>query len=114
MSLVNVFADLVNEAIAREADQPRQTWWLSFADPARPPGEQFLGVVIVDDCPGLVTARVRMAEAGVVSPGGEIRAAGFDPAQGPGDQAAALARLPRLRLLSLADLRAAGMEVKRP
>jgi len=111
---VKAFTDLVRMAVEEERSQPLLTWWLSFADHTRPQSEQFLGVILIDDCPGLVTARLRLSEAGVQSPGGEIRGIGFDPADGPPDQVAALARLPRLTLLSLADLQAAGMEVEHP
>lgn len=111
---VGEFADRVAEVMAEETQNPLLTWWLSFADGTLPEGEQFLGVVLVDDCPGLAHARMRMVGCGVPSPGGEVRGFGFDPAEGPPDQVAALARLPRLTLLSKADLEAAGMELGHP
>ena len=49
-------------------------WWLSFCDPAKPSGEQFLGVALVeaDDLP----SATRRAWREGCNPGGEI--AGFD------------------------------------
>ena len=48
-----------------------KTWWLSFADPLRPTGQQFLGVVIVDAI-GFIEA-VRVTHILGVNPGGEVR-----------------------------------------
>jgi hypothetical protein len=49
-------------------------WWLSFCDPAKPPGEQFLGVCLVeaDNYP----SAIRRAWREGCNPGGEIN--GFD------------------------------------
>lgn len=48
------------------------TWfWLSFADPGKPRGSQFLGVVIVL-APDFLGA-VRKAHALGLNPGGEVR-----------------------------------------
>jgi hypothetical protein len=45
-------------------------WWLSFADGARPAGEQFLGAAIV---PGEdIIAAVQAAHAAGCNPGGEV------------------------------------------
>ena len=47
-----------------------KTWWLSFADPYRPRGSQFLGACIVDaESPRGAVARSR--ELGI-NPGGEV------------------------------------------
>lgn len=46
-------------------------FWLSFADPERPTGEQFLGVAIVE-APSLWLAGIAAAGQGV-NPGGECR-----------------------------------------
>jgi hypothetical protein len=108
------FAERVAEVAAQERENPTLTWWLSFADGKRPKGEQFLGVVIVDGCHGIVHARMEMTFHGVSSPGGEIQGFGFDPTMGPPDQVTALAKLPRLTLLSKDDLEAAGMELDHP
>lgn len=49
-------------------------WWLSFADPDKPKGKQFLGVVITGPAPDAVTARMFMAIEGVRHLGGEVLA----------------------------------------
>ena len=105
------FSARVAEVLAEEAVLPRLTWWLSFADGTRPKGQQFLGVVLVDGCGGIIEARLQMTLKGMQSPGGEIQGFGFDPADGPPDQVDALAKLPRLTLLSKSDLLAVGMEI---
>lgn len=46
-------------------------WWLSFADPHRPQGSQFLGVVIVE-AEGDMEAFAKTNVLGV-NPGGEIQ-----------------------------------------
>jgi hypothetical protein len=99
-----------------------RTLWLSFADPARPTGEQFLGVVVVDVSeddaaralalkPDMepthgpwIAAALRAAWAEHVNPGGEVQSA--DVTGGPPDL---LAKIPRLTLLSKADLEALGV-----
>jgi len=51
-----------------------QWWWLSFTDPGRPEGSQFLGVTVVqapDDTSAVVTAHVLG-----INPGGEVLTAG--------------------------------------
>jgi hypothetical protein len=50
------------------------TFWLSFADPGRPKGTQFLGVAIVNADDFL--AAVRKAHALGINPGGEVQ--GFE------------------------------------
>lgn len=105
------YIERVAEVLTKEAEQPLLTWWLSFADGDLPKGQQFLGLVIVDNCPGLVHARLQMTLHGVASPGGEIQAFGFNPKEGPADQVIALALLPRLTLLSRQDVEAAGISI---
>ncbi len=46
-------------------------WWLSFCDPERPKGEQFLGVAIVEATDIVSAAQVAYALG--CNPGGEIR-----------------------------------------
>lgn len=53
-------------------DDSEPCWWLSFADPDKPRGRQFLGVVITGPAPDVVTARMRMAIEGVPHLGGEV------------------------------------------
>lgn len=108
------FAERLRDGLAEDATKPPLTWWLSFADPDKPKTQQFLGVVLVDNCGGLIEARMQLTINGVQSPGGEIRGFGFDPNDGPPDQVAALARLPRLVLLSKKELEDAGMELSTP
>jgi hypothetical protein len=55
-------------AVRAGADAP--WWWLSFADPTRPAGSQFLGVAIVR---GLdVGSAVMEAHSLGINPGGEV------------------------------------------
>lgn len=104
-----------------------RTYWLSFCDDRRPPGQQFLGVVIVDvsdvDAAGALltwdathaapmadrvngpwlAAAMRACWRAGVNPGGEVASARIDDtpefaSQGP--------RYPRLRLLSRAEIAA--------
>jgi hypothetical protein len=49
-------------------------WWLSFADPHRPEGTQFLGVAIVE-ADSFLSAHSQCNRLGI-NPGGEIR--GFE------------------------------------
>ena len=99
------------EVLKKESEQPLQTWWLSFADTTRPKGEQFIGVIVVDQCRGLVGSRLHLKHLDVPSPSGEIRGFGFDPTMGPADQVAAIARLPRSTLLSKTQLETAGIVI---
>lgn len=52
-------------------------FWLSFCDPARPPGMQFLGACIVDG-ESLLQA-VQTAHARGCNPGGEVKGVQFVP-----------------------------------
>jgi hypothetical protein len=47
-------------------------WYLSFADPERPRGTQFLGGVFVDDGGGGFMGGVGEAHARGINPGGEV------------------------------------------
>lgn len=70
-----------------------QTWWLSFVDPDRPEGEQFLGAVVVD----VDEADVALAEPAATA----IRAShGLPPLSEPRDQwmAAAIGKASRLHV----------------
>jgi len=106
-----------------------QTWWLSFCDPDRPTGEQFLGVVIVDVTEAdvvaatpSVTARraqfglppfapdawelwmaaaVRLTHYWACNPGGEVASLRIDDAP---EFPARDAQLPRNRLLTKPEL----------
>lgn len=99
-----------------------RTYWLSFCDPDRPAGEQFLGVAIIDvtaaqaaaarvvidhqfpahaDGAEWIAAATRLAHEMGCNPGGEIGAAAFpDPVP---------AALPRGQLLQRGELAALGV-----
>lgn len=51
-------------------------YWMSFADPRKPQGEQFLGVCIVnaDDC----TSAVMVTHALGINPGGAVKIMAID------------------------------------
>lgn len=53
-------------------------WWLSFCDPKRPEGEQFLGLAIVEAAD--VTTCTRVAWARGINPGGEVQMMEIEPA----------------------------------
>lgn len=72
--------------------------WLSFADPNRPEGEQYLGAVIID-APDFLTA-VKLTHWMQINPGGEVVEFGCDPAKLEERVSASH----RGRLLSRADL----------
>lgn len=59
-------------------------WWLSFADPDRPKGEQFLGVAIVRASgmgPAVTTAHVLK-----INPGGEVQGVEIPKTLAPPDE----------------------------
>lgn len=109
-----------------------QTWWLSFCDTAKPEGQQFLGVVIVDvderdkalgemgatairashGLPPLTDAHDQWFAAAVskthrlkVNPGGECIGHRVDEIAPPDE----LAKVPRDRVLQKPELTALGV-----
>jgi hypothetical protein len=58
-------------ALTEEDGLEEVTLWMSFADPGRPVGQRFLGVIIID-APGLATATTMTHTMGI-NPGGEIQ-----------------------------------------
>lgn len=56
----------------QEQGNPPALWWMSFCDPHKPNGQQFLGVAIVE-APGFMHAHQKSWALGI-NPGGEIRA----------------------------------------
>lgn len=78
---------------------PVKTWWLSFADPLRPKGQQFLGVAIVDAI-GFIEA-VKVTHLLGINPGGEVK--GW-----PAPTGTAIPNGARYRLLQLDELTALG------
>lgn len=59
--------ELMDEDLAK----PESWWWLSFCDPAKPTGEQFLGVCIVKG--GGAWEAIQNAWAMKINPGGEVQ-----------------------------------------
>lgn len=90
--------DKFNMFLAAEVEANKETCiWMSFCDPDKPEGQQFLGVIITKAL-GFAHAVEKAHELGI-NPGGEIQSMEFDPAEvNPKDFD---------RLLSEADLRAA-------
>lgn len=62
--------DLVAQALAKESEFSEATIWMSFCDPGKPKGEQFLGVIITR-AKGAAHAMIKVHELGI-NPGGEI------------------------------------------
>jgi hypothetical protein len=58
--------------LAQEQDNPPVLWWMSFCDPTKPKGQQFLGVCIVE-AKGFVHAHQKLWTLDI-NPGGEIQA----------------------------------------
>jgi hypothetical protein len=56
-------------------------WWLSFCDPDRPEGQQFIGVAIV--CGWTIQEAVTRSHLLKVNPGGEISFAQMPPERVP-------------------------------
>lgn len=51
-------------------------WWMSFCDPSKPTGEQFLGLCIVDAVDEVSATKIAWALG--INPGGEIAFMGID------------------------------------
>lgn len=83
--------------MAQEQDNPPTLWWMSFCDPEKPKGQQFLGVCIVE-APGFMHAHQKAWALGI-NPGGEIQATQVESV--PVEYLD--------RLLSRAELEAAGL-----
>lgn len=77
-------------------------WWLSFCDPSKPGGGQFLGVVIVEAY-GPADAMDRSHEMGI-NPGGEIEACRVPPEDHPESVRNRLLSKDELIALDLVDL----------
>lgn len=60
---------LESEAL-KEEGRPEWWWWLSFADPSKPKGTQFLGALVIK-APGMATALLRAHRNGT-NPGGAV------------------------------------------
>jgi hypothetical protein len=62
------------ELMKEEMEQPEVFWWLSFCDPDKPTGSQFIGVIVVK-AHGLTDALTK-CNAMMINPGGEVK--GFE------------------------------------
>ena len=89
------FRERLREHLDEVRDQPIRWWWLSFADPKRPAGEQFLGVAIVQGL-DVVTAALVAHRLGI-NPGGQVAGIPLDDDRIPGPEY-------RERLLSRREL----------
>ncbi len=58
--------------LENEQDNRPCQWWMSFCDPERQDGQQFLGVCIIE-APDLIQAMQKAWALGI-NPGGEIKA----------------------------------------
>lgn len=112
-----------------------QTWWLSFCDPDKPEGQQFLGAVVVDvdeidvaraepaatalraahGLPPLTEADDQWMSGAIgktyrlkVNPGGEVASMRLDDLPGFASKSASY---PRGRLLSRADVAAIDQQL---
>lgn len=88
-----------------ESTNPEHWWWLSFSDPERPKGSQFLGVAIVK-ARGMGTATVAASLLGI-NPGGHVWGVAIDDERVPPPEY-------RERLLSRTDAQLAERAAIRP
>lgn len=85
-----------------------QTFWLSFCDPHKPAGEQFLGVAIVEA--DSVRDAIQTAWAHGCNPGGEVQTVVLPPIDSlPDDKARLLAETPFNVLMDRAELERRGL-----
>jgi hypothetical protein len=82
-------------------EAPAILHWLSFAS----------GVILVDGCTSADQAFEQVKLMDVGAPEGDVKILGIPLASIPEDQRAAIAGLPRLTLLSAADLIQAGVQI---
>jgi hypothetical protein len=73
----NALPERAQQLMAEEAKNPIAWWWLSFCDPTKPEGQQFLGACIVQ-ARGFFTATLQAHRLGC-NPGGECRGSGPIP-----------------------------------
>jgi hypothetical protein len=77
--IINAWLGKLNE----ELDNDEECLWMSFCDPDKPEGEQFLGVIITKD-KGFAHAVTKINSLGI-NPGGEILCYETDPEDIPED-----------------------------
>jgi hypothetical protein len=90
----------VDEMLAEDLARPEQWFWLSFADPNKPPGSQFLGVAIVQG--GGMGEAIQNAWTMGINPGGEVQAIPIPEEHVPDEQY-------RRRLMPKKELEEAGL-----
>lgn len=61
----------IAELMKEETTQPEMYWWLSFCDPDKPAGSQFLGAIIVK-AHGMTDALTK-CNTMMINPGGEVQ-----------------------------------------
>lgn len=93
MNAVNDAKQLADAALKAAGAAPSAWWWLSFVDPARAPGTQFLGAVALE-VPNNVDPIVHAHAVGV-NPGGEVAFVFMEP-----ERVAAIPHNMRNRLLT--------------
>lgn len=89
------------EVMEQDLTQPERWWWLSFADPKKPKGEQFLGVIITMGG-GVGEITQKLWDMGI-NPGGEVQAVPYPDGEDPPPEQY------RNKLLSKAQLEEAGL-----
>lgn len=89
-----------NEVLEQDMKNPEGWWWLSFCDPDKPEGEQFLGVCIVHGGGG--GEAIQNAWTIGCNPGGEVMSIPIPEQHVPDEQY-------RRRLLSKEELEEAGL-----
>lgn len=90
----------IDELMEKDMSKPESWWWLSFADPNKDPGEQFLGVIITTGGGiGEITQKLWLMG---INPGGEVQAYPLPDDHIPDEQY-------RNKLLSKDDLEEAGL-----
>src|ERR1700723_220414 len=67
---IPVWRKKIAEMLRDEMGDPEEYWWLSFCDPDKPKGTQFLGVIIVK-AHGITDALTK-CNAMLINPGGEV------------------------------------------
>lgn len=86
---------------------PTTTFWMSFSDPTRPEGQQFLGVVLVDA--ESLSEAITWAWLTGCNPGGEIRTVEVRHDRLPADKREVFLKAPRDALLDRDTLKKLGL-----
>ncbi len=83
------------------------TFWMSFTDPQRPEGSQFLGVALVDA--SNIAEAMTISHTSGCNPGGEIAFVEIPEEDIPLDMAVAMKAAPRNTLMSRDELSERGL-----